>query len=213
MILAECINIHQLRLESFHMLSRSADNFLDKTSWWAGVIDAAESIDIRLAQLSFQFGGRWDIHTTSHPTQAGQPTAFDYYHDIQAAKIWNQRRGTRIAFHEFLLEICENFQIPQENKHDLENTSVALLVMQHHYSPPSHFRKPETFSSRSYVRVRSSYGNGGSGIHVGARNPVLHAQLEITSESQFEMLAITRSDLVEQNPTCADANRACCVTH
>ena len=114
MILAECINIQQLRRNSSHMLSRSLDNISGGTSWWTGVFDAAERIDTRLAQLASQFGGRWDIHSIPKPTQTGEPIALDYYEDIQVAKVWNQQRSTRIALHEFRLEFCEQLQVSHQ---------------------------------------------------------------------------------------------------
>ena len=43
--------------------------------------------------------------------QAGKDTAFDYYDDIQVAKVWNQQRSTRIALHEFLLDISGQLQV------------------------------------------------------------------------------------------------------
>ena len=93
------------------MLSNSLHDSHGHTFWWKGVLDAVEEIDIRLAQLASHFGGRWDIHKTSQATQAGKPTAVDYYNDIQAAKIWNQQRSTRIALHEFQLDFCEELQV------------------------------------------------------------------------------------------------------
>ncbi|CAF9936871.1 MAG: hypothetical protein ALECFALPRED_006995 [Alectoria fallacina] len=123
-ILAECINIQELRLHFFEIPSRSLEVFAEDTPLWTSVVDAVERIDTRLAQLASQFGGRWDIHKTSLPTQAGKPTALDYYHDIQVAKVWNQRRSTRIALHDFLLGICEEVQVLHRVR---ANNDLALL--------------------------------------------------------------------------------------
>ncbi len=149
MVLAECINIQQLRLCSFDVLSCSLDKLPDDTSWWTYVLDTVDSIDFRLEEMGSRFGGRWDIHTTFQPTQAGESTALDHYQDIQAAKIWNQRRTTRIALHEFLLEVSERFQVPHQvkDRDDMENLrgqSVEVIESMSSEicaSIPFHFRK------------------------------------------------------------------------
>ena len=124
-ILADCINIQQLRLHSFDVLSRSEDSFPEVNSWWTGVLDAVERIDTHLAQLTSQFQGRWDIHTIPESTQTGKLTTLDYYHDIQVAKIWNQQRSARIILHEFLLAICEQVY-PQHRIRDNDNYLETL---------------------------------------------------------------------------------------
>ena len=116
-ILAECINVQQLRFSSFDLLSRSLNIFPEDLSSWMGILNAAERIDIRLAQLAPQFGGRWGI---IRHVSLRKPTALDYYHDIQVAKVWNQQRSTRIALNEFLLEICDGFQIPHRVRNNID---------------------------------------------------------------------------------------------
>ena len=96
------------------MRPRSADSITGGALWWTGVFDAAERIDTRLAQLASQFGGRWDIHSIPKPTQTGEPTALDYYQDIQVAKVWNQQRSTRMALHELQLEFCEQLHVSHQ---------------------------------------------------------------------------------------------------
>lgn len=76
-ILGECIKIQQLRQQYFPKISRSSDNFVGGIPWWRGVLEAAEKIDTRLAQLVSQFDGRWDIYRTPGTTQSGEPTALD----------------------------------------------------------------------------------------------------------------------------------------
>ena len=52
------------------------------------------------------------VHQTNFPTyQAGEPRMMNCYHDVQAAKIWNQHRITRIVLHELLLKIYQNVRI------------------------------------------------------------------------------------------------------
>ena len=133
MVLAECINIQRLRLNSFNMLSSSSVDFPENLLKYMNILDAIERIDARLTQLASRFGGRWDIHQTPQSTQVGSLVPLGYYHDIQVAKVWNQQRSARIALHEFLLAICEEIQVRRQfwDKYDVEilrRRSVGIIA-------------------------------------------------------------------------------------
>ena len=134
MVLAECINIQQLRLKSFDMLSRPPDSVPEYLSRFTRILDTAEKIDTRLTQLAFHFGGRWDVNQTTLParTEKLAPNGY-YYHDIQVAKVWNQRRSARIALHEFLLakfeELKGRYQFREiDNWEVLSRRSVEIIA-------------------------------------------------------------------------------------
>ena len=123
MILAECLNIQQLQLDFFEMLSRFSDEDSKNNSLQMGLLDAVKTIDTRLARMASQFGGRWDVHQISQPPRADSLPTLDYYHDIQAAKVWNQQRCTRISLHEFFLDTYEKSSILDRCRND-ENFEI-----------------------------------------------------------------------------------------
>ena len=166
MVLTESLNVQQFRVDYLDMLPTSPEHFTKDNARWTDVVSAAESIDLRLARMPSQFGGRWRGYNTSQPTQAGKATVPDHYDDIQVAKVWNQQRSTRIALHEILLEICGQFQIlhPVRDYTALERLRqwsmgiIASMCSEICASIPFHLRRSGTDGKKSLSDAQQAAG-------------------------------------------------------